>query len=370
VNDAIIIGGGLAGLFNAILLNRAGLRVKLFEEKAYPFHRVCGEYISNEVTPFLEETGLFPYELNPSQITKFQLSDCKGKSLKMKLDLGGFGLSRYAFDHWLAQKATAEGVSIHQTRIVNLNDKGDYFQLKDKEDNTWESKIVIGAFGKRSILDKALNRPFTTKRSPYVGVKYHIRTNEVPPDLIALHNFPNGYCGVSRIENDMYNLCYLTHQKNLRETKSVEVMEEVILKKNPYLHEVFLNSEILFDKPEVISEITFEQKEPVYNHVFMSGDAAGMITPLCGNGMAMAIHSAKLLSEILIKNLNGSFDRVRAEEEYRQVWNQHFAKRLWTGRKIQRLFGHPLLSTAAVGLGKNIPVFANYLMRQTHGTPF
>jgi flavin-dependent dehydrogenase len=29
--------------------------------------------------------------------------------------------------------------------------------------------------------------------------------------------------------------------------------------------------------------------------MLMIGDTAGLIHPLCGNGMAMAIHSAKLL---------------------------------------------------------------------------
>ncbi|HEX8022508.1 FAD-dependent oxidoreductase, partial [Mucilaginibacter sp.] len=53
MSDVIVIGGGLAGLFNAILLNRAGLKVTVVEKKTYPMHRVCGEYISNEVIPFL-----------------------------------------------------------------------------------------------------------------------------------------------------------------------------------------------------------------------------------------------------------------------------------------------------------------------------
>ena len=36
----------------------------------------------------------------------------------------------------------------------------------------------------------------------------------------------------------------------------------------------------------------------------MAGDAAGMITPLCGNGMAMAIHSAKILTDLIIEHGN------------------------------------------------------------------
>ena len=37
----------------------------------------------------------------------------------------------------------------------------------------------------------------------------------------------------------------------------------------------------------------------------MCGDTAGMIHPLCGNGMGMAIASARLASELVLKFLNG-----------------------------------------------------------------
>lgn len=366
----IIIGGGLAGLTNAILLNRAGLSVQLFEEKKYPFHRVCGEYISNEVIPFLSKHHLFPDELEPSGLSQFHLSSVSGKSLKMPLDLGGFGVSRYEFDQWLLRKATTEGVHFINERIINVKYHGDGFSLMDKNEVAYEAKVVIGAFGKRSVMDKELEREFLKRRSPYVGVKYHIKTDEIQDDVIALHNFKNGYCGISRIEKNTFNLCYLSHRSNLKNSGSLEEMENHILKRNPHLNRIFSNSEMLFEKPAVINEITFEKKEPVYNHVLMSGDSAGMITPLCGNGMAMAIHSAKLLSETLIESFKNGFDRDRVQNEYRHKWNNLFARRLWAGRKIQRLFGSPAISEFAVSFGKWVPPFASYLMKQTHGEPF
>ncbi|MEO0332647.1 MAG: FAD-dependent oxidoreductase, partial [Bacteroidota bacterium] len=83
MKDIFIIGGGLAGLINAIRLSEAGLDVLLLEKKAYPFHRVCGEYISNEVVPFLESINAFPYELEPSSIREFTLTACSGASASM-----------------------------------------------------------------------------------------------------------------------------------------------------------------------------------------------------------------------------------------------------------------------------------------------
>lgn len=366
----IVIGGGLAGLTNAILLQRAGLSVMLFEEKKYPFHRVCGEYISNEVIPFLQKHELFPEDLQPSSINQFHLSAISGNSLKMSLDLGGFGISRHAFDLWLSRKASEAGVEIIHQRVMSSNYQEDQFSIEDKSGNTYQSKLVIGAFGKRSLLDKNLNRPFIKKRSPYVGVKYHIKTDVVGNDEIALHNFKGGYCGVSRVENDVYNLCYLSARSNLKRYGSIPGMENALLYQNPHLKKIFINSEILFDRPEVINEITFEKKEPIYNHILMSGDSAGMITPLCGNGMAMAIHSAKILSQLIVENMSSGFNRSKLEREYTSEWNNLFSKRLWAGRRIQALFGSSIVSGSAVVLGRSFKPFASYLMKQTHGEPF
>lgn len=370
MKDVIIIGGGLAGLTNAVLLGRAGLSVQLFEEKKYPFHRVCGEYISREVIPFLIANNLYPEELEPCDISLFHLSSVSGSELRMPLDLGGFGVSRYAYDQWLAEKAMEAGVEIIHERITQAEFHNGKFNLIDKSGKTHHSMVVVGAFGKRSTLDKALERPFIQKRSPYVGVKYHIKTDAQGDNVIALHNFRGGYCGISRVEKDKFNLCYLTHRSNIKMHGSLSEMEQVVLMKNPHLKQILSNAEYLFKKPEVINEITFESKEPVYNHMLMTGDSAGMIAPLCGNGMAMAIHSAKISSELIISNFKNGFDRLMLEDSYSKKWNQLFRKRLWAGRKIQVLFGSPRVSSLAVTLGQSFPSITSYLMKQTHGKPF
>jgi flavin-dependent dehydrogenase len=56
--DVAIIGGGLGGLSLAIQLARKNFSVILFEKEKYPFHKVCGEYISMESWGFLEDLGL------------------------------------------------------------------------------------------------------------------------------------------------------------------------------------------------------------------------------------------------------------------------------------------------------------------------
>ena len=369
MTDIIIIGGGLAGLVNSILLSRQGLSVVLFEKKAYPFHRVCGEYISNEVRPFLERNGLFPEALEPTEISKFTLTSTNGRRADLNLDMGGFGISRYALDHFLFEKAVEAGVEVrHTTTVTDSKFIKDHFEVSVGKD-VFESKMVIGSHGKRSKLDSDLERGFMTQKSPYLAVKHHIKT-DFPSDRIALHNFKDGYCGISQVENETFNLCYLSHRDNLRNSENIEEMEKTILAENPFLKEIFENSDFLFDKPLVINEISFEKKDPIENHILMSGDSAGMITPLCGNGMAMAIHSAKILSETILKHWRqGDPKRELLEQEYEKSWNAQFAFRLKAGRTIQRLFGSKTASNVGVGLAKIKPV-AIQIIGLTHGKEF
>ncbi|MEO0898269.1 MAG: NAD(P)/FAD-dependent oxidoreductase [Bacteroidota bacterium] len=369
--DVAIIGGGLSGLIQTILLNRAGLKVVLFEKKAYPFHRVCGEYISNEVIPFLEKEKLFPHELSPARVTQFRLSSVNGKLLEMPLDLGAFGVSRYSLDHFWYLKALSEDAEIRiRTSVEDVTFQDDHFNLTLSGGEQVKSRMAVGAFGKRSKLDKSLKRSFMERRSPYVGIKYHARTNH-DADVIALHNFPGGYCGISLVEKGISNICYLTERTDLKKYRDVKEFEKHILHQNPHLRQILTQAEFLFEKPLVINEISFETKAPVEQHILMTGDAAGMIAPLCGNGMAMAIHAGKISVDTILEYYQqGDFPRSELENAYANRWKKLFAQRLWTGRNVQKLFGNKLISNMAVNTVRQVKPIAKAIMKQTHGEVF
>lgn len=355
----------------ALNLRRHGIGVLLVEKKSYPFHRVCGEYISNEVRPCLEKLGIYPRDLGPTAITRLQLSSVNGKLATLELGLGGFGISRYAFDHFLYEKAALAGVGfLLDTQVMDITFEKDHFTVFTDKAGSLEAEVVIGAFGKRSKLDKVLNRPFFAQRSPYMGVKYHLIHESQPHDTIALHNFHNGYCGILAIEDGKCNMCYLSARSNLELYGNIPGMEKQVLCKNPQLERIFANARFISAKPEVISEISFATKAPVEQHILMCGDAAGMIAPLCGNGMAMAIHSAMLASGETISYFTQHRSRMRLETSYSRSWNKHFRSRLVAGRLIQKLFGSVTLSNISVEIARRSKIISRFFVEQTHGQPF
>lgn len=371
---AVVVGGGLAGLALSILLSKAGYKTVLFEKEKYPFHKVCGEYISMESWKFLADLGVNLSELNLPVIKNLIVSSPRGNFINAKLDLGGFGISRYFLDNKLKEIAVENGVSVHQETKVNeviFNEEN--FSIK-YNGGAVSAPVAIGSFGKRSNLDVKWQRAFTkqknSKLNNYIGVKYHIKT-DFPADTIALHNFKNGYCGISKVENDQYCLCYLTTAQNLKDNhNSIQEMQKNVLYKNTFLKSIFSEPEFLFKEPVTISQISFDKKSQIENHVLMLGDAAGMITPLCGNGMSMAFHAAKIAFVHIDLFLKGKISRKEMEEKYAAEWQKQFGKRLRNGRIIQRLFGKETATNLFIKAIKPFPFIINKLIKGTHGNPF
>ena len=367
--DVIIIGGGLAGLTSAIHISKLNFSVLLIEKNDYPKHKVCGEYVSNEVLPYLKHLGFNPFEFGAKRISKFQLTTHNNKSIEAKLPLGGFGISRYEFDFQLYKLAIKNGVKVLQDTVNNIHFDVDAFQVETKSNTRLKAKIVIGAYGKRSNIDIQLQRKFIKKKSPYLGVKIHV-TGDFPEDKVALHNFKGGYCGVSKVENNHINLCYITNYEAFKTYKDIEAFNEEVVFKNKALKAIFKNSKPQFEKPLTISQISFETKSPVENHIIMCGDTAGMIHPLCGNGMGMAIRSAQLASKLIIDYLQGKIESRKAlESQYANTWKKTFSFRLKVGHTIAYLFRKDWLAPKLLMLLRWFPFLVPRIIKMTHGKP-
>jgi len=371
--DVGIVGGGLAGLSLSILLAKKEYKVVLFEKEKYPFHRVCGEYISLESWNFIESLGLNLSALNLPIIKKLIVSSPNGKRVNADLDLGGFGISRFFIDNELKKIAINNGVIVlEETKVNDVVFNDGKFAIKYKSESV-TCAVAVASFGKRSNLDVKWERDFVRRKpgklNNYIGVKYHIKSS-VPVDTIALHNFKYGYCGISKVEDDAYCLCYLTTAQNLKNNNSIKEMEQNILYKNPFLKQLFTESEFLLKEPVTISQISFDRKSLVENHVLMIGDAAGMITPLCGNGMSMALHSSKIASIYIGQYLNKEITMTEMEKRYRQQWENNFGRRLKVGRIIQKMFGKELTTNLFISLLKPFPFLVNKIVKATHGKEF
>ncbi len=363
--DCAIIGGGLAGLCLSIKLAKNGNSVILFEKNKYPFHKVCGEYISLESWDYLISLGLDLKAMNLPIIKKLRVSAENGYVLESLLDLGGFGVSRHKLDYELFELAKANGVLVLENcNVLNTEVINDIYTIKTSMGN-FVSRIVCGSYGK--ITPSFVIDNNTKSKGKYVAIKYHLKTN-LAADTIELHNFKDGYCGVSKIEEDKYCFCYITTTKNLNNSgNDIKLMEKNILMRNKYLEKYFTHSNFIFDKPIAISKISLNKKFTYHQDIFMLGDAAGAIAPLCGNGMSIAIRASKILADNLNLYFKNQISKSDLIKNYSKIWNENFSTRIKIGYHLQKLFGKKNLTFFALKFLSYFPPILRYIISQTHG---
>ena len=366
-SEIAIVGGGLAGLTAAIHLSKLGYSITIIEKNTYPKHKVCGEYVSNEVIPYLHWLGIHPEILKPTLIEHLHFSTRNGKSVHTMLPLGGFGISRYALDEYLSQIAIGNNCKILHETVNTIEYMEDVFSIQLSNNKIIQANIVLGAYGKRSHLDQKLERTFVKKKSPWLAVKGHFKV-DFPDNLVGLHHFEGGYCGVSKVEKNIVNICYLADYETFKQHKNIEEYQDNVVSKNPFLKKILEKATPIFEKPLTISQISFEKKKPVENHILMIGDSAGLIHPLCGNGMAMAIHSAKIACELIDDYFKmAEINTYNLEKKYEQAWNRNFRNRIRRGRFLANLLTHPTLSNLVLKLTMSFPFLLRAIIRSTHG---
>jgi 2-polyprenyl-6-methoxyphenol hydroxylase-like FAD-dependent oxidoreductase len=147
-------------------------------------------------------------------------------------------------------------------------------------------------------------------------------------------------------------------------------LEDNILCVNPHLRDIFSRAHFEWDKPQTIAQVSFAPKAPVEGHLLMAGDAAGLISPLCGNGMSMAFRAGQLADAVLTPFLEGCLSREEMEKRYRLAWNVQFSSRLRTGRLIQSLFGKPWTTKLFLKVLTPFPILTGGIIRKTHGKAF
>lgn len=372
--DAAVIGGGLAGCSAAIHLARQGARVALLESKTYPHHKVCGEVLSPECAALLNKLGLSRWlrQRRPAMIDTVEITTPGGTRWEARLPGMALGVSRYALDQALAEQAARQGVDLLPATTVT--------SVQGSLDNTFHlatrfpagsdaitARVVIAAYGKRSQLDRTLNRAFLRRPQPFVGLKAHFYGPPLPC-RIELHTFPGGYCGLSDIEEGKANACLLVREEVFQQAGSIPAFIIWMRQQNPRLGAWFANARLASDRWYSISQIPFVAKSTVQDDILMAGDSAGLIAPLAGNGMAMALRGGQLAAEYA-----GSFlqDKRTADElrrQYAAAWQREFHPRLRLGRLLQAFMLRPQPLALGLHLVKAVPPLGQFIIHHTRDT--
>jgi len=299
--DHVVIGGGPAGSMLSTRLAAAGCQVVLLEKQREPHHKVCGEFLSAEAIGYLERTGVDPVALGAHPIQSVRLHASR-KSVQAALPFAAVALSRRILDEALLRQAELTGCEVRRGVFVEkLHRQGDNFSIQLRGGETIRTKNVFLATGKHDVAEHPRGKG---SHRNLIGFKMHCQLtpegNNAVRHSMELFLFPGGYGGLSLIENNTANLCFVIHRSSVRAIGNWSELLSTICADVPTMREILRDSTQRWPKPLAISPIPYGCFADVANGIWPIGDQAAVIPSFTGDGMSIALHSAGLAAEMYL----------------------------------------------------------------------
>jgi flavin-dependent dehydrogenase len=281
----LIAGGGPAGAAAALLLARGGASVRLLERSSGPHDVVCGAFLGWDALASLHALGLDPEALGAHPITRVRIL-LGTRRIETALPFAAAGLSRRRLDRLLLDRAAAAGAGIE--RGVTIREAtGTTLRLADGA--TLAGDALFLATGKHEL--RGLARP----RAPHPAIGFRTLLPAAPAlsralsGTIELHAFDGGYAGLLLQEDGRVNLCLSADAGRIGPGGIAALLAD-LARDSPLLAERAATANDWSAIAGVPYGWRARQGEP---GLFRLGDQAAVIASLAGDGVAIALASAR-----------------------------------------------------------------------------
>lgn len=337
MKEALIIGGGLAGASLAVRLAGAGRSVRLLEREAGPHDKVCGEFLSFEAEGYLRELGLDPEALGAVRIRQVEVARGRQRILT-DLPFRALSLSRRILDEVLLARAVEAGATVERgRRVTAIQRVGSGFQAQVEGGGAFETDQLFLATGKHDV--RGWRRP-PGPQPDLIGFKQHWRLASAQAGgverRVELHLFPGGYAGLEPVERDRANLCLVVRSRAFEAAgRSWSALLATLMRTCPSLAARLAGAESETAKPLAIASIPYGHVRRRSDGVWRLGDQAAVIPSFAGEGMSIALHSARLAADALLSGATAhAYQRTLARDVGRQValatWVSQALVRPWS----------------------------------------
>lgn len=343
VSEVLVLGGGLAGASAALELARAGVRVRLLERETGPHDKVCGEFLSIEAQHDLRRLGLDLGRLGAIPVDRVRLISGE-RQVEAALPFQALGVSRRLLDEALLEAAGDQGAQIERGVKVT----GIAGPEVSTSAGPWEADRILLATGKHDV--RGAGRLSAGAADDHIGFKMHWRLpprqSEEAGNAIELVVFDGGYAGLQRVTGDVLNLCLIIRRDRFARIGGRWDDLLACLMREPHLARRLGDAEALFARPLTIANLPYGY---IYDPsacppagVFRLGDQGALTAPLTGDGMAIAVRSARLAAWCL--------DAGLGPEEYHRRLKRMVGPQISRAMLLQRVAGASLIMRVVTGL--------------------
>ena len=366
--NAIVIGGGPGGAIAGVVLARAGWDVTIVEQHRFPRDKVCGECVSGMGLDVLGRLGLRERleRCGPAVLRRVEFHGPGLERLSIPLSREMWGLSRAVMDAELLSAAAEAGAKVLQPARCEAIEAGSPVrvrvrQLAENETVWMTAGVVIVADGK----PPAAVRSSRGAGAGRLGIKTHIELDDGPMDRVMLFGVNGNYGGLAAVDGGRWNVSFSIGAAMARECRGN--MDEVMRR----LTEQNAGLAKRWSAGRRVSEWMagplhrYGISEAWEANVIPVGNAAAAIEPVGGEGMGLAMATAELAANALVKYGAGLKDenvrRLRREMRELSVWRGRFC------RGIAMLLSRPGVAEMVVGAAAANPGLAEAAMRVVKG---
>ncbi len=368
--DAIVVGGGPAGLSAAIGLRRAGADVTVLEQHPVPPPRVCGAFINPEGASHLDALGLAERvrRAGAAAVRESHVSWAGGRA-SVPITRGGrsgLALSRPALERVMAEALTAAGGSVRWgARATTVTPRP----------GGWRTEFVSGI--RREVIDAPLlvvadgrfstlsGRSYPKTRAGWFGWNASFVGAAQDPGVLSLHFHQAGYVGVLTFADGVSNVCGLVKLDGTRPPGWEDVLGAA-MREQPALARL-LEAATRVDAFRGVGPLPFSASMADRAGVILAGDAAAVGDPYMGEGISRALGTGPALLAALEGGGPAAL-RAHSLERYNRLWRGRYLPRLRFGAVARWVVGHPRVATPVLGQVMTRPGLVRRLLDVAHGT--
>lgn len=366
--DVIVVGAGPSGSSAAYHLAKAGLKVLLFEKDKFPREKVCGDAVTPVGITLLEEMGIFSYLNAPVfKIRGVRIFTTKGgvNEAHFKLDESyppyALTVPRYYLDKALKEAAENAGAEVREgTKVVSIqfNESGIASGVTfNSQNRTFIEKahfIVLACGGGSKLAAEALGVKIIDFKAVGVAIRAYFENVTGIGDYMEIYGEDLYWPGMAWIfpmgENRVNAGIGYYLRDSLKMKASLNKSLSTFVEKGLYSSKRLARAKMI-SKPRALKIFMGGiKKKAFYNGVFLVGEAAGLVNPFTGEGIAPALESGKCAAQTIISAFQENWKISEIMSNYQKKIDSKFNRYFSAGLFLRKVASSNLVTNTIVRL--------------------